>query len=124
MNRAVIRLIWFLLSVLIVLAFWASAAPAESLHPDDRSLAWFRTLPRGAQTALVAGAMAAVGHVGVRCPEPMTVGEQVARLQWRVNIDVNTPWIDVYFEDITTRGCQVEQHIDPNEDKEDTNVRS
>ena len=93
---------------------WATAAFGQT-HPDDRSLGWFRSLEMRTQTALVSGAMAAVGHVGVRCPEPITVAEQVAQLRMQL-ARVDEPWIGVYFDLITKRGCRVEtDEEDPKE---------
>ena len=95
----------------LALILWSShmAFGAEvPQYAEERTLAWFRTLPEGTKTALVVGAMAAVGHVGLRCPEPVTVGEQVARLSWGSTLALHEPWIKAYFDHITARGCRVE----------------
>ena len=97
-----------------VILYVATAAFGQT-HPNDRSLKWFRSLEPPTQTALVAGAMAAVGHLGLRCPEPITVGEQVAQLRLQL-ARVDESWISVYFQLITKRGCRVvDNTIDPKE---------
>ena len=82
------------------------------VYPEERSLKWFRSLTEHARVAMVAGAMATVGHVGMRCPEPITVKEHVARLQYGSALDLDKPWISVYFDIITARGCRIERDDD------------
>ena len=94
----------------IALILWSSQAfgAGAPRYAEERTLAWFRTLPDGTRAALIAGAMAAVGHVGLKCPEPITVAEHVARLTWGSNLALREPWIKAYFNLITARGCRVE----------------
>ena len=70
----------------------------------------YRALPASTKSALVAGAMAATEHVGMRCPDPqLSVGEYVSTLNFRASLDESKPWIAHYFDLVMAKGCVVEE---------------
>ena len=68
----------------------------------------FRVLPQSTRIMLVAGAMAATEHAGLRCPDPQrTVAEYVSALTFR-RLDDTQPWVGHYFRMADEQGCRVE----------------
>ena len=73
----------------------------------EMTLKEFRALPEPTRTALVAGAMAATEHLGLRCPAPqLTVVEYASALTWR-RLDEQIPWVDQFIRLAVQQGCQV-----------------
>ena len=79
----------------------------------------FRQLPGAAKIGMVAGAMAATEHVGMRCPDPQrSVSEYVSILTYRATFTDTHPWIEFYFRLVDEHGCRVEESegsMDPKE---------
>lgn len=71
------------------------------------TLKWFRGLPQGTRAALVAGAMAAVNHAGMQCPQAITVAEHVSALTYRGSLDESKPWVEHYFSLAFEQGCRI-----------------
>lgn len=70
----------------------------------------FRQLPGAARISLVAGAMAATEHVGLRCPAPQrAVSDYVFILTYRATFNDAQPWVEYYFRLTDEHGCRIEE---------------
>ena len=97
---------------LAILLIATGTALGQPLSAGVMTLKEYRALSSHAKTALMAGAMAATEHVGLRCPDPQfTVGEYVSVLMFRGTLDETKPWISHYFDLATAKGCRVEEDV-------------
>ena len=104
-----IILVLFSAAFMIGLIMW-TVDVAFGETAGEMTLKAYRALPASAKSALVAGAMAATEHVGIRCPNPqLSVGEYVSTLNFRASLDESKPWIAHYFDLIMAKGCVVEE---------------
>ena len=96
---------------LAILLIVTGTALGQPLSAGVMTLKEYRALSSHAKTALMAGAMAATEHVGLRCPDPQfTVAEYVSVLTFRT-LDEAKPWISHYFDLATAKGCRVEEDV-------------
>ena len=87
------------MSSALLYAGQAWAQPAETMTVQA-----FRARSELAQDYMVLGFVALTGKLQIVCPQPISVAEWRAALQYRP-VDVQRPWVDVLLELMDERGC-------------------
>ena len=100
-----IILVLFSAAFMIGLIMW-TVDVAFGETAGEMTLYIFRSQPHETQILLIVGAMAAVEHVGLVCPSPMTAEDILYELRTHWG-DYSEPWIKQYFDIITARGCHI-----------------
>jgi hypothetical protein len=106
------RLVVFWAGVLGVVVMLAALCEGAEVV-GKMSISEFKSMQEGYQLTMVAGAMALAGHLGMRCPQPFTVGEMRAAILYR-NWVQSGPWVAVIFTMYEERQCKIAEGEKPN----------
>jgi hypothetical protein len=107
------RLVVFWAGVLGVVVMLAALCEGAEVAVEKISVSEFKSLREVDQVMMVVGAMAVAGHMGMRCPQFLSVGEMRAAILYR-NWVQSDPWVAALFTIFAEKGCKIAEGEKPN----------